>query len=133
MSKEMRLDDISERLPQVLLQKIEKSKYIVEYAGKVLKPPKNILSLAMTTLPFISKNLKALISQKINVYKDHVLYIEKQLSQNSYSSILKRGFCIVTNQDGSNLTSAKKILEKRPASVDVHFFDGKIKALPHYT
>jgi exodeoxyribonuclease VII large subunit len=126
-TKMMRIDDMAERLPRALSQKLEKSKYSLEYTVKRLKSPENLIFLAENKLPFIAKALQNLITQKIRAHEDFMSSIKNHLQQSSYGAILKKGFCLAVGPNGNTISSVQSILESKPEYMDVHFFDGNVK------
>ncbi|GHS92139.1 exodeoxyribonuclease 7 large subunit [Alphaproteobacteria bacterium] len=119
----MRLDDASERWAQSFQKAILAKERGLLVSQARLAPPKNLLTEAGLKLDAIQKQILLLLQRQLQTLQNRLDMSAQNLAQNSYAAILKRGFCLVTDDAGKGLKSAQDVPE---TPLLLHFHDGTV-------
>lgn len=131
-NKVIKIDDLNERLSRGLLNLLKKSFEKSIYLGKMCKSPKNLLNISENKLLFLDNKYQTYIKQKIYNYENKISFLNDRLQNGSYNSVLKRGFCLISDDEGKNIKTYSEIISNKPKEIDIKFIDGKIKSMPIY-
>ncbi|MDR0625474.1 MAG: exodeoxyribonuclease VII large subunit [Holosporales bacterium] len=129
----MRVDDLADRGQIALLHRLKNGEVKFGEVAKRLQPPQGAYRLLEAQLKFARVGLSRAMLRKIERLEEFVNNWAGRLQQNSYATILNKGFCLVTDEAGKGLLSAGDVADCAPQKIALHFRDGVLVARPDVT
>lgn len=123
--KAQQIDHQYEKLKSLFQQKINKhQQYLLRLDGR-LKHPKDRIKESSQRLEYIGKTLESTRSRLLKDPQQRLAQATRILETLSYQNVLKRGYSIVRNSEGSPVTHAAQITESE--ALNIEFQDGNIE------
>ncbi len=124
--KAQQSDHQFEKLKSLFRHKLnQRQQYLLRLEGRI-KHPKDRISEAAQRLNYIGANLKGIQSRLLQNHSQRLAQASRILDTLSYQNVLKRGYSIIRDKQGTPLISAAHISDNM--ALDIEFHDGKIEA-----
>lgn len=124
----MRCDDNCERLSLAMQQMLQRKGDALGYARLLLKPPRARLDHAQDLLARTWRQADRAAAACLKQATDRVSTLSTRLEHSSYASILQRGFCVVSTENGSAVLTTCAAARQAAGPVALHFQDGSLPA-----
>lgn len=121
--KEFRIDDNFERLMRSLTHYSDHHEKTLKSLKKRLLPPQNLINTAEKRIPLVWKGILQLTRMRLECFQNKVENLSNQLSNSSYESILRKGFCLASNASGKAFKNAQELLENTSPDIKLQFYD----------